>query len=380
MALGILIFLSISLFAIATNTESGWLFAVDSILIALILSSLILPTLALRGMEVKREMSEEVFEGELFRVTLRIRPRSFLGRMLLEIQDIVPRGLESSGNRAFWGMMPKEGAKMKYEVVAKRRGSFAFEDLLLRSYFPLGIFGRRRMLKGERKEVLVLPSFVDIGSLPILLGSRFEMAYSGNPVRDRGLDFRSIREYIPGEGLRRIHWRTSARVGKPMIMEFEERGYGDIGIALDLWNGQDPDCFDVAVRVMASISRYLERCGIRWSAFGLKDGEVVGPEEEGWIPLLRWLARIEPDSRTKLGDSLRARSIPEWFRTIIFVTSDRDLEVGPFGNLLKGGIGIGAILVGNDMEDVERDLETEGIRSLRILPDLELGSQLERRG
>lgn len=380
MALGILIFLSISLFAIATNTESGWLFALDSILIALILSSPILPTLALRGIDVRREMPEEVFEGEAFLVTLRIRPRSFAGRMLLEIQDIIPRGLESSGNRAFWGIMPKEGAKMKYEVVAKKRGSFAFEDLMLMSYFPLGIFGRKRILKEGRKEILVLPSFVDIGSIPILLGSRFEMAYSGNPVRDRGLDFRSIREYIPGESLRRVHWRTSARVGELMIMEFEERRYGDIGIALDLWNGQDPDCFDIAVRVMASISRYLERCGIRWSAFGLKDRRVVRPEGEGWFPLLRWLARIEPDSRTKLGDSLRARSIPECFRTIIFITSDKDLEVEPLGALLRNGLGIGAVLVGHGMEDIERGLETEGIRSLRILPDLELGSQLERRG
>jgi uncharacterized protein (DUF58 family) len=370
MALGILIFLSICLFGIATNTESGWLFAVDSILITVILASLTLPSLALKWVEVRREVPEEAFEGERFRVSLRISPRSFLGGILLEVRDVIPPGLESDGNGAFWGIMPRDGATMRYEVVARKRGLFVFEDLIIGSSFPLGIARRKRIVRGDRKEVLVLPSFVEIRSLPILLGSRMGTVYIGAPVRDRGLDFRSMREYMPGESLRRVHWRTSARVGKPMIMEFEEKGKGEVGIALDLWRGQDGSDFELMVKVVASISRYFERCGVDWWAFGFKDGELRCPEERGWLPLLRWLARIEPDSGSKFGDGFV--NVSDRLQALILVTADMDFDVGSIGPALRKGIPVGVVLVGLRLGKVEERLKGEGIEYVRVLSDMDL--------
>ena len=48
-------------------------------------------------------------------------------------------------------------------------------------------------------------------------------------------DFYGIRSYRPGDSPRWIHWRTTARVGQPMVREFEEPPQQHLTVILEAW-------------------------------------------------------------------------------------------------------------------------------------------------
>jgi uncharacterized protein (DUF58 family) len=78
--------------------------------------------------------------------------------------------------------------------------------------------------------------------------------------RTAGFDFHSVRDYEPGESLRRVHWPTSARRGQLMVKELEDTSNDGVVVVLDCDPtgavGEPPDSsFDVAVRAAGSILR-----------------------------------------------------------------------------------------------------------------------------
>jgi uncharacterized protein (DUF58 family) len=76
--------------------------------------------------------------------------------------------------------------------------------------------------------------------------------------RSAGFDFHSVREYEPGESLRRVHWPSSARRGELMVKELEDTAHDGVVVLLDCdprcATGVSPDSsFDAAVRVAGSL-------------------------------------------------------------------------------------------------------------------------------
>jgi uncharacterized protein (DUF58 family) len=76
--------------------------------------------------------------------------------------------------------------------------------------------------------------------------------------RTAGFDFHSVRNYEPGESLRRVHWPTSARRGQLMVKELEDTSNDGVVVVLDCDPtgavGEPPDSsFDAAVRAAGSI-------------------------------------------------------------------------------------------------------------------------------
>src|SRR5262249_30698585 len=66
-------------------------------------------------------------------------------------------------------------------------------------------------------------------------------------------------DYRPGDSPRWIHWRTSARVGQPMVKEFEQQNEQDLAVLLDPWlprtkvAPEQREALEQAVRVAAPL-------------------------------------------------------------------------------------------------------------------------------
>jgi uncharacterized protein (DUF58 family) len=78
------------------------------------------------------------------------------------------------------------------------------------------------------------------------------------------VEFIGTREYRQGDPVRNIHWRSWARVGKPVVKEFQEEYFCRIAIILDTFAPKRPtqkavDGFEAAVSVVASIADYFSR-------------------------------------------------------------------------------------------------------------------------
>lgn len=128
----------------------------------------------------------------------------------------------------------------KYEVVLPHRGRYPWSALELSSAYPFGLF-RKRFFLETTDSTIVLPRLGQLhqGKLRrLLLGP----TRSVPPLRHRHArrtlvpaDFCGVREFRSGDTPRFIHWRTTARAGKPMVREFEEPPLEHLIVVLDPW-------------------------------------------------------------------------------------------------------------------------------------------------
>jgi uncharacterized protein (DUF58 family) len=68
-------------------------------------------------------------------------------------------------------------------------------------------------------------------------------------------EFVSLREYRPGDALRRMHWKSFAKLGKPIVKEFQDEFFVRHALVLDTFGGAaDEEVFEEAVSVAASLA------------------------------------------------------------------------------------------------------------------------------
>jgi len=106
-------------------------------------------------------------------------------------------------------------------VAMTQRGLHDLPKAVVATRFPFGLFVKRRELP-RRERVLVYPRIHAVDP------SFVERARAGQGesrgVRDRAGEFYGLAEYRDGQALRRIHWPATARLGRPVVREFESRG------------------------------------------------------------------------------------------------------------------------------------------------------------
>ncbi|HEY3685881.1 MAG TPA: DUF58 domain-containing protein [Streptosporangiaceae bacterium] len=157
------------------------------------------------------------------------------------------------------------GARKKtisYELPTNRRGEIAVGPLRLIRADPLGL-ARRVRTYGEPVTLLVRPRTV---ALPLLPSGRAH--HLEGPTTDRApagtATFHALREYVIGDDLRHIHWKSSARTGTLMVRQLVDASLPQTTLVLDTRPSggapdrpavyADPDDFELAVDVAASIA------------------------------------------------------------------------------------------------------------------------------
>ncbi|HZK73021.1 MAG TPA: DUF58 domain-containing protein [Clostridia bacterium] len=200
--------------------------------------------------------------------------------------------------RVATGLVPKSGWSEERTVGPVRRGRILAQACVLESSDPLGLFRfRRRRIDGEVG--LVLPRFASLAAVP---RARELEASVAAPRAGAGVELFGVREYRPGDPLRRIHWRSSARLGELVVREFEPPGQQTLGIFCDP-RPANREVADQVARLAASEA---------WDCIG-EGGRVFlwAPGLESSLPseassfwaLLEWLARYPQASQESGGDA-----------------------------------------------------------------------------
>ena len=189
----------------------------------------------------------------------------------------------------------------RYGLRCARRGVYQVGPLVAVAGDPLGLPAARDDGRAEPFELLVHPRIELVSDRP--LTRQFEDPPIRPPVSKpwpSGLEFYGMREYVPGDDLRRIVWRASARTGKIMVREAEQGITDHITIILDTdrgphsRDGEDSESFETGVRVAASLAARHLRDGyeIRLETNGGPLTRVVRGAS-GTLPVLDALARVE---------------------------------------------------------------------------------------
>jgi uncharacterized protein (DUF58 family) len=141
------------------------------------------------------------------------------------------------------------------EILPLRRGILHFIGLTLGRPDPLGIFRGFRKISAPQT-VLILPKRYPIPPIALPGALRYQeggVALAANIGRSE--EFVALREYRHGDPLRHIHWRSWAKVGKPIVKEFEDEFFVRHALVLDTFDDEpNSELLEEAVSVAASFA------------------------------------------------------------------------------------------------------------------------------
>ncbi|MGC8740253.1 MAG: DUF58 domain-containing protein [Candidatus Sumerlaeaceae bacterium] len=292
----------------AISSGTNLVYYLFAFLIAAFLTHGIASPRNLDRLQVRRKLPRRLVAGSKAEIHVEIENRRrWWGAHALVIEDVAVR----KDSRAVVGScsclhIPARGKSISsYSAVHsffRRRGLVTFRHIVLRSRFPFG-FIERSLEVPAPAELLILPPVYRLSDpLAALLALEGEMTAARCGVNG---DLYGLREYIPGEPAKRIHWRTTARARKLMIAEFEHEQKRRIVLylptAVPTPREKLAEDFEHAVVVAASFGAHLLELGYDVGLF--TDVAYVKPAsgEQQRECLLRALALVEIGSQdTKL--------------------------------------------------------------------------------
>ena len=184
------------------------------------------------------------------------------------------------------GLVPRTGWRHQVELRGMHRGPVGAHAWAVESSDPVGMFRSRRN-SPDAEVALVLPRFAALSRRP---QTRELEASVAAPRAGSGTELFGVRQYRPGDSLRRIHWRSSARHGELVVREYEPPGVQTLGIFCDPHPGDAAVANQVA-RIAASEAWDCLRNGGRVMLWGPGLAPSASDEARSLWAALEWLAR-----------------------------------------------------------------------------------------
>ena len=275
------------------NTGNNLLYLLLGAMLGLIAVSGWLSEQAIRGLRIRRTVPRAVTVGHDMRLGYEVRnTKTRLPTLAVEILEA---GLPVGAYLSHVAAGGTAAARSVNRFV--QRGIYPLDQVTLSTSFPFGLFKKERDLRIPG-EIVVWPRTDRGVRAPAPGGGRVPMT-GASAVGSKGArgEYRSLRDYRPGDDPRDIHWRSSARMRSPVIREYERDGARTRWICLDT-RGSAGDGAETAVEVAAALAG---RAAAENRAFALVTHEVVVEPGEGPGQLERVLdvlARVDfgPDN------------------------------------------------------------------------------------
>jgi uncharacterized protein (DUF58 family) len=316
----------------AMNTGNNLLFLILACLIATILMSGILSSITLSGVELHLELPEHIFAGQAFRSVVELENEKLtLPSFSLRVEAVKPKNVSANAmleTPIYFPYLPKhERVRQGIPITFPHRGVYRQEAFRIVTRFPFGFLQKARRLD-LKTEALVYPSieptqeYLEI--LPGLEGA-LESATKG-----RGQDLYALRDYVPTDSARHVHWKASARLGSLMVREFTREDDCRVLLVLDPFVGVSAapqesgttavlsERFERAVTLCAAVAwHFYERNAlVQFRSVGVETR--LAPADEIIFEILRHLAVAEAlhsDPNQSLMADLAAS--PELFKIIV---------------------------------------------------------------
>jgi uncharacterized protein (DUF58 family) len=173
-------------------------------------------------------------------------------------------GLRFEPSERFLDCQPGRPGEAQLEIRAERRGRFVLPPLGVGRTDPLGLLSTARVFEPS-KVVLAYPRFFTLDDLDLPVGRRYQPG--GIPLASNlgdSTEFVGTRDFREGDPLRRIHWRSSARRGKPVVKEYHEEYFSRVALLLDTYLRRRPrpvekQSFEAAISVLAAVADHMSR-------------------------------------------------------------------------------------------------------------------------
>jgi uncharacterized protein (DUF58 family) len=190
--------------------------------------------LATRGGEIRvsRDCSPRLSQGFPHTVEIHLANPGSVKREV-QVRDQTPRSWEAAPVLA--GTIPgRSSLKLQYRLVPPQRGKHAFGDLWIRVLGPLGLI-RKQMIIPSSTQIQVYPCLKALQSPNLATYRRTARHWGTRPSwkSREGRVFESLRDYVEGDDPRRIHWKATARLDRPIVQDFQAERNQIVMILLD---------------------------------------------------------------------------------------------------------------------------------------------------
>jgi uncharacterized protein (DUF58 family) len=334
-----------------------FVFAVTVLLIAL--ASLVWQRACFSGVTYRRRFSQRrAFFDEEVDLVLEVTNRKVLPLPWLEIEDEVPEALTFLDADLTSAYKPRrrtlvhlcsprwyERIRRRYRVRCAHRGLYEFGPATLRAGDLFGLSTQLWIVPAVDR-LIVYPRIVPLGRLGLDAHGPFGDLVTPRTLWEDPAYLAGVRPYQSGDPMRRIHWKASARLGRPQVKLLEPTTHARLALFLDMhtlrghawWVGYDPMLVELAIIVAASVVAWgaehklsigLYVNGPRFRGAGMATIAVPPSEHPRQLQtILEALATVVPLATTPLEDLLAAEmpALP-WGTTVLAITAVPEPEV-----------------------------------------------------
>jgi uncharacterized protein (DUF58 family) len=126
-----------------------------------------------------------------------------------------------------------EWSRLVWPCKPLKRGNYRLDSVFIEGGSPLGFWSARKTLPA-RSEIRVYPNLLDERkSLAALFLNRGTFGLHAQRQVGMGRDFEKLREYVPGDSYEDIHWKATARRGRPITKIFQIEKTQEVYVVID---------------------------------------------------------------------------------------------------------------------------------------------------
>lgn len=370
----------------AVNSGTNLVYLVAALMGGIYIVSFFLSVFSLKGLSLSVHLDREAAEDEEFTWNVTVHNAGPFQRQFVEVRPRLQRTPEVTGTEPrrvptvtefvragirLWDQIlhgePRDGepgrllridqgqsVPVTLRTRLPGRGEYRLKQVDLHVTFPL------RMLQASwtywpQGRVIVVPTLLrPFYAAATAAEIEVQTESMVDSHRGEGLDYHGLREYLPGDPPKRIHWKVSARTQHLMVREHQQNRSARYYLFLDLdvrkRDGEGPDSnLEHCVRLAATLCRELVTANCHSQVLLLADEFAPSPAiftASELSVLMRYLGSVPYTRRGSLGGMLaRNMSILSPDSYVIFVAPGAsDDEYGAMAGLMGRGYRVSMLL------------------------------------
>ncbi|MCK4686489.1 MAG: DUF58 domain-containing protein, partial [Candidatus Lokiarchaeota archaeon] len=234
---------------------------------------------------------------------------------------------------------PKATVRFSYVLEPKVRGEYALGPLSIIVKDRLGFNSLERIVPNSVTDILVYPPYEDIKRIEILGSKRsLQLNYGLQRSKQKGLgsEFYGMRKYAFGDQFRLIDWKASARTQTLIVKEFESERDITVMILVDSSSSMaggaiENTKFEYAIRACMLLTKVALTRRDSVGVFTFSDKKNLkflkpGSGEDHFYQVLDFVARVKPEGKCRIVESIGYFTGRFQKRSLIFIISDLEAD------------------------------------------------------
>lgn len=229
--LGSIILLFVCSFIFPVLYAASW--CVLLVLLTFSVLDIVILFLAKSGIEASRITPEKLSNGDENQINIAIK-NYYTFPIIVKIIDEIPFQFQIRNFEIERKIKASSQDELNYFLRPTERGEYSFGNLNVYVSSPLRIISRRFKFDGN-KMVPTYPSYIQLRKYDLMAFSNNLFQYGIKKIRRIGhtMEFEQIKEYVPGDDIRTLNWKATAKKNALMVNQFQDEKSQSVYMIID---------------------------------------------------------------------------------------------------------------------------------------------------